>query len=40
MAHVLNQHAGWVQGSTMAQKYTHYLATNQVSGSIWNNTEG
>ncbi|PWU78838.1 MAG: hypothetical protein DLM72_20425 [Candidatus Nitrosopolaris wilkensis] len=25
MAHVLNQHAGWVQGSTMAQKYTHYF---------------
>ena len=25
MAHVINQHAGWVQGSTMAQKYTHYF---------------
>ena len=33
MAHVLNQHAGWVQGSTMAQKYTHYFG-NESSMSI------
>src|SRR2546426_650691 len=33
MAHILNQHAGWVQGSTMAQKYTHYFG-NESSMSI------
>jgi UTP-glucose-1-phosphate uridylyltransferase len=33
MAHVLNQHSGWVRGSTMAQKYTHYFG-NESSMSI------
>jgi integrase/recombinase XerD len=33
MAHLLSQHAGWVQGSTMAQKYTHYFG-NESSMSI------
>ncbi|MFZ0896313.1 MAG: zinc ribbon domain-containing protein [Candidatus Nitrosopolaris sp.] len=33
IAHILNQHAGWVQGSTMAQKYLHYFS-NASSESI------
>jgi hypothetical protein len=33
IAHILNQHAGWVQGSAMAQKYLHYFS-NASSASI------
>jgi hypothetical protein len=33
IAHILNQHAGWVQGSAMAQKYLHYFS-NASSESI------
>ncbi|MDQ6865946.1 MAG: zinc ribbon domain-containing protein, partial [Thermoproteota archaeon] len=32
-SHVLNQYAGWSQGSTMAQKYLHYFG-NESSESI------